>query len=197
MSLHVLRSAAELSIQGDGYVEPNDAEQLVSASALLTQFAEESQSLYASWANEKDKAVESELLRIRQEERSQVAALLLSSTDAMKEAIEQARSTEIEKIRSALMSAFSESAADVLIAAGLAKATEAGLIDADSKILVPEYAKERLIEHLGQLIPFDDYLFLTKVVEEHDYVSEGSAILVTPVEAFKFDAQAMARGLLS
>jgi hypothetical protein len=197
MSLHILRSGAELSIQGDGYVDPNDAEQLVSASALLAQFAEEAQSQYSSWAQKKDSALESELLSVREQERSQVAALLFSSTEVMKEAIAQACAQEIEKIRSALLNCFSESAADLLIAAGLAKAAEAGLIDADSKILVPEYAKDRLIEHLGQLIPFDDYLFLTKVVEEHNYISEGSAILVTHVEAFKFDAQAIAQRLLA
>jgi hypothetical protein len=197
MSLLVSRSGPVLTLLGDGYIEPGDAQQLESASALLTQFADESQSQYSKWANEKDTELESQLLKIRQEERSQVASLLTSATNTMKDAIEQARLQETEKIRSALLSSFSENAADLLIAAGLAKAAESGLIDADSKILVPEYAKERLIENLGQLIPFDDYLFLTKVVEEHDYVAEGSAILVTPVEAFKFDAQAIAQSLLS
>jgi hypothetical protein len=197
MSLHIFRAGAELKLLGDGYVEPSDAQQLESASTLLMQFADESQSQYSSWAAQKDKALETELLKIRQEERSQVVALLLSSTDAMKDAIEQARQQEIEKIRAALLNSFSESAANLLIAAGLAKAAEAGLLDAESKILVPEYAKEKLIENLGQLIPFDDYLFLTKIVEEHDYVAEGSAILVTPVEAFKFDAHSIAQGLLA
>jgi hypothetical protein len=197
MSLHILRSGAELSIQGDGYIDPSDAHSLESATVLLTQFAAESQAHYSSWALEKDKALDEELLRVRHEERSQVASLLQSSTAAMQEAIEQARVQEIEKIRSFLRASFSDGAADLLIAAGLSKAADAGLITADSKILVPENAKERLIEHLGQLIPFDDYLFLTKIVEEHDYVAEGSAILVTPVEAFKFDAQAMALGLLA
>jgi hypothetical protein len=196
MSLRILRSGAELKLLGDGYVDPSDAHELESAAALLAQFANESQSHYSKWAEDKDKALESELLKIRADERSQVASLLSSATEAMKGAIEQARLQEIEKIRSALLNSFSESAADLLIAAGLAKAAEAGLIDADSKILVPEYAKDRLVENLGQLIPFDDYLFLSKVIEEHDYVAEGSAILVTPVEAFKFDAQAIAQSLL-
>jgi hypothetical protein len=197
MSLLVSRSGPVLTLLGDGYIEPGDAQQLESAAALLTQLADESQSQYSKWASEKDAELESQLLKIRQEERSQVASLLASATSAMNDAIEQARLQETEKIRSALLNSFSSSAADLLIAAGLAKAAESGLIDADSKILVPEYAKERLIENLGQLIPFDDYLFLTKVVEEHDYVAEGSAILVTPVEAFKFDAQAIAQSLLS
>jgi hypothetical protein len=197
MSLLVSRSGPVLTLLGDGYIEPGDAEQLESASALLSQFADESQTKYSNWASEKDTELESQLLKIREEERSQVASLLASATSAMNDAIEQARTQETEKIRSALLNSFSSSASDLLIAAGLAKAAESGLIDADSKILVPEYAKERLIENLGQLIPFDDYLFLTKVVEEHDYVTEGSAILVTPVEAFKFDAQAIAQSLLS
>jgi hypothetical protein len=197
MSLFVLQSGAKLSIEGDGYVDPEDAQQLESAVSLLTQFADQSQSHYSLWASEKDKAFDDELLRVRHEERSQVEALIQSSTAVMQEAIEQAKAQEIEKIRAILMVSFSESAADMLIAAGLAKAADAGLIDANSKILVPEYAKENLIERLGQLIPFDDYLFLTKVIEEHDYVAEGSAILVTPIEAFKFDAQALARGLLA
>jgi hypothetical protein len=196
VSLNILRTGATLTILGDGYIEPNEAKELESASSMLTQFANESQSHYSKWASEKDEALQNQILKIREEERAQVESLLLAATSAMKDAIEQARLQEIEKIRFALVSTFSDNAADLLISAGLAKAAQAGLIDADAKILVPEYAKERIVENLGQLIPFDDYLFLTKIVEEHDYVAEGSAILMTPVEAFKFDAQAMARNLL-
>jgi hypothetical protein len=197
MSLCVLRDGSKMQLVGDGYVAPAEADELLSASSLLTQFADEAQLKYMNWADEKDRAHDNELISVRSEERSQVASFLASSADAMNSAIEKVRLQEIEKLRSALIESLSVHAADYLLAAALGKAAETGLIDDEAKVLVPQHSKEKLIEHLGQLLPFEDYLFLTKIVEEQDYVSEGSAIVVTAVEAFKFDARALAQGLLS
>jgi hypothetical protein len=197
VSLFVLQESSKLTVLGDGYLEPESASELESASGLLRQFATQADSQYNAWAQVKDTELEQKLVSMRAEERAQANSLLNNATEAMKEAIQQARTQEIDRIRSALKAALSDQASEWLIAAAIAKATESGVLDADSRVLVPEYARDRLIENLGQLISFDDYLFLNKIVEEHDYVTEGSAIVVTPVEAFKFDAQAIAHELIS